>query len=183
MGHTAESVALSPILWSVGVTPFPSPCSLTEPASSDDQGRRMVAGGIGISLLERNQPMFGSPFAGVGRVRRDHGQAGIGTHLDQAIPEAPGRDASHRPTKASSFGSPRGTRAGAVPARLPSFYKVEVLDDDGPGPLGLGGGDQAGDNRRSLPSRVVLDRPVSSRPKLKGFPTRLPETSTTPAAR
>jgi hypothetical protein len=98
---THDGVGSSPyeMLCSRRVTPFPSPCSVSETASTDDECRRMVAVRIGRELLKRGEPVLCSPLRGISRVDGDHREPLVGRHLDQAIAELRGRKSSDQPTE------------------------------------------------------------------------------------
>src|SRR5579862_6465364 len=71
----------------------PSPCPVAKRTPADHHGGGMVAaGGDRVRLvLQRGEPVLAAPAGCVGGVDDDHGQPGVGGHLDQAVPELPGR--------------------------------------------------------------------------------------------
>jgi len=55
----------------------------------------MVARTIDRDLLEKTEPVLGTPSTGVGRVHGDDRETGVGGHLDQAITEPGRRETRH----------------------------------------------------------------------------------------
>jgi hypothetical protein len=142
--HGGVGSSLSPIHWWVRVTPFPSPCSLSEPASSDHHRGGVVAAGIRRTVTERFEPMFGTPAAGVGRVNGDHRESGVGSHLGQAVAELGGRDTGDEPPERTPTTTPRGASPAVFTADGSGFGEVEVLDHDRAGAVTVGERQQFG---------------------------------------
>ena len=96
-------------------------------------------------LPYRGEPVLRPPTGGVGRVHRDHGQAGIVGHVAKPVPEPAGREAgdlaAERPAPASSCG-PAG---GPFASLAAGIGEVEVLDDHGAGMVLAGSGQDGGD--------------------------------------
>jgi hypothetical protein len=180
--HGGVGSSLLPILWSGRVTPFPSPCSLSEPTSPDHQRSSVVPAGLGRGLSERPEPVLGTPLGGVGGVDGDHPEPTVGGHLDQAVPELCGRDTRYQPAERPATPAPTGTPAGALASLLTCGGEVEVLDHDSSAAMRPGQAKQRCDRCRRRPSRVGVERPARSRLIVTGTPMGLPHESTTTAA-
>ena len=126
--HGGVGSSLLPILWWGRVTPNPSPCSLGESTSADDQRRRMVGAGLGGSLFQCCKPVLQSPPRGVGRIDGDDGQPLVGGHLREALAELSRGDARHEPPESAAPPAPRGAPAGVFPTLASRFGEVKVLD-------------------------------------------------------
>jgi hypothetical protein len=60
---------------------------MSESASSDDEGRRVVAARLGRDLPEVLEPVLGAPARGVGGIDRDHRHTVVRRHLDEPVPK------------------------------------------------------------------------------------------------
>jgi hypothetical protein len=68
-----------------------------------------------------------TPLGGPARIHGHHRDPPVGGHLDQPIPELPGRDAGHQSAEPSA--TTPATKG--LPTDLPHVGEVEVFDADG----------------------------------------------------
>jgi len=127
----------------------------------------MAGDRFGSLLLEGFHPVLSAPFAGVGRVHPDHGDAAAGRHRGESGAELGGGDAG------GGAAEPLPTCAAAhrVAADGAGIGDVEVLDHHR-GALSVGGGIEQGGDRRP-------DRPVAwgcgQSGRVDGDPHRVPD--------
>jgi hypothetical protein len=74
--------------------------------------------------LQGPLPVRLAPDRGPARIHGNHHDAAVGGHLDQPIPEPPGRHAGHHPPEPLAA----TTATESLPADLASIGKVEVFD-------------------------------------------------------
>jgi hypothetical protein len=90
--------------------------------------------------------MLGTPPAGVGRVDGDDGQAGVGGHLDEPVPELAGGDTRHLPPERTPPPAALRPPAGLFPPLVTGVSKVEILDHDRLPAVPFGEAEQLGDD-------------------------------------
>ena len=81
------------VLWPWPCHACPSPRPVAQRTPSRHQRGRVMTGKLTVMLPQRGEPVLGRPPGRVGRVHRDHVQPGVISHLGEAVPESPGRDA------------------------------------------------------------------------------------------
>src|SRR5580704_3611223 len=128
-----------------------APGPVPEPASPDHQRCRVVTGRLRVVLSHGPQPVLGSPPGGVGGVDNDNRQARVAGHLDQPVAEPGGGDAVDSAPEVPAAPAARGPAARPFPPFRAGRGEVEVLDDDGAGTAGPGGGDQCADGGAQAP--------------------------------
>src|SRR5258707_10474335 len=142
--------------------PGPSPRPVAERTPADHhRGRMMAGGGRGSLLLQRGEPVLTPPAGGVSGVDRDHRDAGVGSHLGEAVPELSGGDARDQPPEAPSAPAVGRPAAMVLASLLAGISEVKVFDHDClaavlPGGAGAGGG---GGRGPPLPPRGGAPRP------------------------
>jgi hypothetical protein len=105
-----------------------------------------MAGHISAELLlQCGKPMLGAPPAGVGRVDGDDGQAGVGGHLDEPVPELAGGDTRHLPPERTPPPAALRPPAGPFPPLVTGVSNVEILDHDRLPAVPVGEAKQRGD--------------------------------------
>ena len=165
------------------VTPSPSPCSVTEPASADDEGRRVVATRCRRDLLQGREPVLGAPSRGGGRIDGDHRKPGVRRHLDEAVTEPRGRQTGDEAAEGLPSLPARRPVARALAAFLAALDEVEVLDDDGSAVPCLGRRDELGDRPAEPTVSCRCRQPRELDGTVNDRPTGFPDSSGTPAAR
>ena len=113
------------------VTPFPSSRPVPEPASSDHDRRRVVAGHVRRDLLQGAEPVLSSPLRRGGRINGDHFQILVGRHLHEPVAQRRCRHAGNHPAKAATASATRRSIAGVFAPVVALGSKIEVLDHDG----------------------------------------------------
>src|SRR5580693_4390622 len=127
-----SSPAADPLVAAGHAGPSPRPVAERTPADHH-RGRVVAAGGDRVSLvLQGGAPVLAAPAGGIGRVDRDHREAGVGGHLGEAVPELSGGDARDQPPEAPAAPTARGPVAVVLASLLAGISNVKVLDHDRP---------------------------------------------------
>src|SRR5258707_5018775 len=109
----------------------PSPRRVAERTPADHhRGRMMAGGGRGSLVRQRGEPVLTPPAGGVSGVDRDHRDAGVGSHLGEAVPELSGGDARDQPPEAPSAPAVRRPAAMVLASLLAGISEVKVFDHD-----------------------------------------------------
>src|SRR5215469_9094216 len=117
-----------------GVVPCrAAPGPVPEPAPTDHQRCRVMAGRLRVVLPQGLEPVLGCPAGGVGGVDDDDRQPGVAGYLDQPVAELAGGDAVDRAAEPAPPPAARRPAAVAFASLGAGLGEVEVLDDDGAG--------------------------------------------------